>query len=79
MKIQDFSYNEDSRTLYVEFSLDIDGDDYYRSIWLSIEEITYYSPMIIQENDLYNIDEEFLIELLDGYLQENNPPEERSL
>lgn len=79
MKIQDFNYNEDSRTLYVEFSLNTDGDDYYRSIWLSIEEISYYSPTIIQENDLFNIDEDFLTELIEGYLSENDPPEERSL
>jgi hypothetical protein len=79
MKILDFSYNEDSRTLYVEFSLNEDGDDYYRSIWLSMDEITYYSPSIIQENDLFNIDEEFLVDLLNGYLEENEPPEEKSL
>lgn len=79
MKIRDFSYNEDSRTLYVEFSLDVDGDDYYRGIWFSIEEISYYSPTIIQENHLFNIDEDFLIEVLVGYLEENDPPEERSL
>lgn len=79
MKILDFSYNEDSRTLYAEFSLSEDGDDYYRGIWFSIDEISYYSPTIVNEGDLYNIDEEFLIELLENYLLENDPPEEKSL
>lgn len=79
MKILDFSYNEDSRALYVEFSLDIDGDDYYRSILFSFKEIKYFSPTIIQENDLHDIDDEFLFDLINGYLAENDPPEEKSL
>jgi len=79
MKILEFNYNEDARTLYVEFSMPEDGDDYYRSIWLSVEEIEYYSPTILSENDLFSIEHEFITEILTGYFEDNNLPEERTL
>lgn len=79
MKILDFNYNEDSRSLYVEFSLDQDGDEYYRTIWLPAKDAIYYSPEIIREKDLYDVDEDFIIDLLNNYFEENEFPEEKTL
>ncbi len=79
MIIRNLNFNENTRTLYVEFSTDEDGDEYYRGLWLSIEEIEFYSPTIITEDDLYTIDEEFTLEILVEYLKDNDLPEEQSL
>jgi hypothetical protein len=79
MIIRNLNFNENTRTLYVEFSTDEDGDEYYRGLWLSIEEIEFYSPTIITEDDLYAIDEEFTLEILVEYLKDNDLPEEQSL
>jgi hypothetical protein len=79
MIIRNFNFNENTRTLYVEFSTSEDGDEYYRGLWLSIEEIEFYSPTIITEDDLYTIDEEFILEILVEYLKDNDLPEEQSL
>jgi hypothetical protein len=79
MIIRNLNFNENTRTLYVEFSTDEDGDEYYRGLWLSIEEIEFYSPTIITEDDLYTIDEEFTLEILVEYLKDNDLPEEQSV
>jgi hypothetical protein len=79
MIIRNLNFNENTRTLYVEFSTDEDSDEYYRGLWLSIEEIEFYSPTIITEDDLYTIDEEFTLEILVEYLKDNDLPEEQSL
>jgi hypothetical protein len=76
MTIHDFFYNETNRMLLIDFSLKNDGDNTYRSLQLNFEEILYNSPTIINEKDLFNIDTDFIIELLDQYLSTNEPPEE---
>ncbi len=76
MKIHEFFYNEDSRRLYVEFSTKKDGDKFYRTLELDIKDIEYYSPEIIDEQDLEDIDELFIIELINQYLEENDLPDE---
>ena len=53
MYIREFYYNDDNRILYVEFSTDNDGDETYRVLELTIEDVMYYSPNIIHENDAY--------------------------
>ena len=55
MYIREFYYNDDNRILYVEFSTDNDGDETYRVLELTIEDVMYYSPGIIHENDMYDI------------------------
>jgi hypothetical protein len=65
--------------LYVEFSTEEDGDSYYRVLKLDFEDIEYYSPDIIYEDDLNDIDEEFVINLINQYLLNNDLPEELSL
>ena len=79
MNIIEYYYNDDNRMLYVEFSTDQDGDDSYRVLELIFEDVMYYSPNIMYEDDMYNIDENDVIELIDQYLIDNDLPEEQSL
>jgi len=79
MNIIEYYYNDDNRMLYVEFSTDKDGDDSYRVLELIFEDVMYYSPNIMYEDDMYNMDENDVIELIDQYLLDNDLPEEQSL
>ena len=79
MNILEYYYNEDNRLLYVEFSTNEDGDSFYRVLKLDYEQIEYYSPEIISEDEMGEIDEDFIIELIEQYLKENDLPEEISL
>lgn len=79
MNILEFYYNDGNGMLYVEFSTEKDGDSYYRVLKLDLEDIEYYSPDIIYEDDLNNIDEEFVLNLINQYLLNNDLPEELSL
>jgi len=76
MKIHEYYYNEDNRRLYVEFSTKEDGDQFYRAIELGYEEIELYSPDIINEEDLMEIEESFIIEVISEYLKDNRLPDE---
>lgn len=79
MTIHEYYYNDNNRVLYVEFSTKEDGDTFYRVLELNYEDIVYYSPEIIEEGDLEEIDEDFIIELINGYSNENGLPEELTL
>lgn len=79
MIIHGFYYNDNNETLTIEFSLSDDDDNTYRTSSLTFKEIEYYSPSLISRNDMYEIDEIFVSELLMGFFQENNYPEERLL
>ena len=79
MTIHEYYYNDDNRVLYVEFSTKEDGDSFYRVLELNYEDIVYYSPQIIEGGDLDEIDEDFIIELINGYSDENGLPEELTL
>ncbi len=79
MNILEFYYNENNRLLYVEFSTNEDGDNFYRVLELGFEDIEYYSPNIIHEKDLEDIDEDFVIEILIQYLNDNDLPEQLNL
>lgn len=76
MKIHEFYYNEDTRRLYVEFSTKNDGDKFYRILELDYSEIEYYSPDIISEEDIVDIDKSSIIEIINQYLNDNDLPEE---
>jgi hypothetical protein len=65
--------------LYVEFSTEEDKDKYYRVMELVFEDIEYNSPTIITEDEMDEIDEEFIIDLLTQYFEENELPEEKTL
>ena len=79
MNIIEYYYNDDNRMLYVEFSTDEDRDSYYRVLKLNYDDIEFYSPEIIDEEDIDGIDEDFVIDLINQYLLDNDLPEEISL
>ena len=79
MNIREYYYNDDNRMLYVEFSIDNDRDETYRVLELTLEDVMYYSPNVIHENDMYKIEEDDVIELIDQYSKENELPEESLL
>jgi hypothetical protein len=79
MIIHEFYYNDDNRRLYIEFSTDDDSDNFYRVLNLWFEDIEYYSPEIIVEEDMEDIDEDFVKELITQYGKENDLPEEKTL
>lgn len=77
MKIHEQYYNEDNRRLYVEFSTIKDGDKFYRILELDFEEIEFYSPTIIYEEDLLDeIEDSLIIEVILEYLKDNDLPDE---
>ena len=76
MTIHEYSYNEDSRRLYVEFSTKKDGDRFYRVLELDYEDIELYSPDIIIEEDLIEFEEDYIIEVISEYLKSNDLPDE---
>jgi hypothetical protein len=65
--------------LYIEFSIDNDREETYRVLELTLEDVMYYSPNIIHENDMYKMEEDDVIELIDQYSTENELPEESIL
>jgi hypothetical protein len=79
MTIIEYFYNDENRTLYVEFSTRRDRDRYYRVIELGFEDIEYNSPTIITEDEMNEIDEDFIIDLLTQYFENNELPEEKTL
>ena len=79
MKIIEFYYNDDNRRLYVEFSTEDDGDSFYRVLELGVVDNEYFSPSIFIEDDMDYNDEEFIVELLNQYLLDNDLPEEKTL
>ena len=76
MTIHEYIYNEDSRRLYVEFSTEKDGDGFYRVLELDYEDIELYYPDIIIEEDLMEIEEDYIIEIILEYLKSNDLPDE---
>ncbi len=79
MIIHEYYYIEEKSTLHIEFSTEEDGDDFYRVIDIEFETIEYYSPTIITEYDISEIDDDFVVDLLSEYLKENDLPEQVSL
>ncbi len=79
MTIHEFYYNEHSRRLYVEFSTKEDKDLFYRILELNYEDVEYYSPEIIEESDMEDIDEDFVKDIINQYLTENDLPTETVL
>ena len=79
MIIREQYYNEDKKTLYIEFSTKEDGDDFYRILELGYEDIEFYSPNMFYESDLMDIEDYFILELIEQYLLDNDLPEEQNL
>lgn len=79
MKLLNYYYDDNCQILSIEFSLKNDGDDFYRSLELEHSDILFYSPDIIDDEDLLDIDKSFVKDLLKEYLKENDPPEQQML
>jgi glutamate formiminotransferase len=62
--------------LFVEFSVEEDGDDFYRVMELSIDEIQIYSTELIDDEFMENIDEDSVIEIVENYLFQNGLPDQ---
>lgn len=76
MTIHESHYDEDNGILYVEFSTRKDRDKFYRILELNYDEVEFYSPDIIEKEDMINFDESQIIELINEYLKENELPNE---
>lgn len=70
MYLHEFFYN--NRRLYVEFSTEEDGDDFYRILELDYSDVVYYSIDIIDETDLRDLEEDLVIEIINQYMEEND-------
>lgn len=79
MKLINYYYDDISQILSIEFSLLEDKDDFYRSLELEFSDIEFYSPDIVNEDDMYDIDKTFVKDLLKEYLNQNDPPEQQPL
>lgn len=79
MNILEYYYNDSNRMLYVEFSTIEDEDKFYRVLELGFEDIEYYYPEILHESDLEEINEDFVVEIITQYLNENDLPEQLNL
>lgn len=77
MIIREFFLNEDNGNLYIEFSTEEDGDDFYRTLELTKDQIEYYSPSII--DDETEMDEDFIQEIIIEYCKHNDLPTEEIL
>lgn len=75
MEIIDFYYDESDQILDVTFTTD-SGSDYYRNIQLSLRTIKFYSPTIIDEEDIIDGDEDLIVEILEEYFKKNDMPDE---
>ena len=79
MKIIEYYYNDANRMLYVEFSLEIDDDSFYRVLELHFNDMEYYSPEILYEGDMDEIEENMVEDIISRYLEDNDLPEQLSL
>ena len=76
MNIHEYYYNENGKNLYIEFSTKEDGDSFYRILELEYQDVMYYSPNIVTEDEIHEVDMDFIIELIEQYLLNNDLPEE---
>lgn len=79
MKIYEFYFDQDSKSLYIEFSTKKDGEKFYRRLDIPYTDVEYYSPTIISEQDMDELDEDFINEFLEEYFKENDLPPEETL
>ena len=77
MTIHEFYYL--NKRLFVEFSTEEDGDDFYRNIELEYSDILESYPGLLYEEDLREMDENFVIEILIEYFRENDLPDPEKL
>ncbi len=72
MEIIQFYYEESDQTLEIRFSTETDSE-YYRLLTLTLDEIQYYAPVVVDEHDLIEgIESDFVLEILESYYSENS-------
>ena len=79
MIIREFFINKDYQTLYIEFLMDEDKEDNYRTVELSFIDVIYYSPYSIEEYDIETLNVDDITEIIEEYLIENDLPEQQYL
>lgn len=75
MEIFEFYYDDMEQDMVILFNINADSD-LHRRINLSLDELMYYSPVILEEEDIIDCDEDIVLEILNEYLKENDLPEE---
>lgn len=75
MEIFEFYYDDMEQDMIILFNVNADSD-LHRRINLSLDELMYYSPVILEEGDIINCDVDTVLEILNEYLKENDLPEE---
>jgi len=75
MEIFEFYYDDMEQDMIILFNINADSD-LHRRINLSLDELMYYSPVILEEEDIIDCDEDIVLEILNEYLKENDLPEE---
>ena len=75
MEIFEFYYDDMEQDMVILFNINADSD-LHRRINLSLDELMYYSPVILEEEDIVDCDEDIVLEILNEYLKENDLPEE---
>lgn len=74
MEIIESYYNETEQILEVTFTADPDGD--YLNVELPLDQVKLYSPIILEEEDIMEIDFDSILEILEAYFEENTLPSE---
>ena len=72
-------FNDTNRTLYIEFSTKQDGDLFYRALELDFDDVKVYSTDFIYEEDMYDLEENTIIDILENFLDQNDLPEQQNL
>lgn len=75
MEIFEFYYDDMEQDMIILFNVNADSD-LHRRINLSLDELMYYSPVILEEEDIVDCDVDTVLEILNEYLKENDLPEE---
>jgi hypothetical protein len=78
MELLEYYYDEDDGKLTIRFSTD-PHSDYYRLLILDYNDIEYYSSGIVEEEDLSDLDEDFILEIIYNHKEEKGYPEEQLL
>ncbi len=74
MEIIESYYNETEQILEVTFTAEPDGD--YLNVELPLDQVKLYSPIILEEEDIMEIDFDSILEILESYFEENTLPSE---
>ena len=75
MEIIEFYYDDVEQVMVILLNTNSDSD-LFRKINLSLDELMFYSPIILDEEDIEDCEEDLVLEILTEYFKENDMPEE---